>query len=292
MSEPQGNAADAKRARKRLFVQAREHVPYIAVQTSDGPVFLVATTDQQLGRSLFVARSRGEMRTLETVFDVLKGIGRPLPRKPTLLDIGANIGTTAITALVVHRFGRVYAIEPEEGNLRLLRANAALNGVAKRLHVIPLAVSDRDSGVTLSLCPDNSGDHRVVSDPSRAAGRRVVEVESATVDGLVASGRLPADPDLVWIDAQGHEPAILRGAGRLLASGAPVVVEVDGSREAAGEFDELAAVLHASGRQMIDLRGIEGRFTPSMVPPDNDEFLAALQREGRISDVLLLPPRV
>lgn len=141
------------------------------------------------------------------------------PRRGVFVDVGANIGTTCLPALHVHEFRRAIAIEPEQSNARLLAANAALNGLSERITIHQVAASDRTGTLRLSIHPSNSGGHRV----TEGAGQ---EVAATTLDSLLeAEGVSPADVGLLWIDVQGHELAVLRGAGSLLAARVPFVVE-------------------------------------------------------------------
>ena len=59
-----------------------------------------------------------------------------------VLDVGANIGTVAVSLLVRHGVERIVAVEPDAENVRMLRANLALNGVQDRVEIHELALSD------------------------------------------------------------------------------------------------------------------------------------------------------
>ncbi len=59
------------------------------------------------------------------VLDVLRDLAAP---NTALVDVGANIGWfTVIGSRLIGEGGRVYAIEPEPRNLRLLRRNVSVN---------------------------------------------------------------------------------------------------------------------------------------------------------------------
>ena len=54
----------------------------------------------------------------------------------------------------------------------------------------------------------------------------MIKVRATTLDSLLAEETVRVDDlGLVWMDTQGHEPYILRGAQSLLASSIPVLIE-------------------------------------------------------------------
>ncbi|MBJ7471358.1 MAG: FkbM family methyltransferase [Solirubrobacteraceae bacterium] len=156
---------------------------------------------------------------------------RPLEGK-TFLDVGANIGTASLCALVRQGAARAVLFEPHPSNLRLLRMNLAANDLTDRGTVCATAVSDAAGEVTFEESTDNIGDHRVRDTSATAAGalgeehRTTITVPAVTLDeGLSGAGVDPADVGLVWVDVQGHETHVLDGAADLLKTGAPWCVE-------------------------------------------------------------------
>jgi FkbM family methyltransferase len=128
-----------------------------------------------------------------------------------VVDVGAHIGYfTIIMSLLVGQGGRVFAFEPEPGNLRLLRKNLNLNAI-DNVTVESKAVSDRAERAGLHLSGDNTGDHRLYGSP----GRKVCVVETLALDDYFQSLARPVH--FVKIDAQGLEPRILDGMGSLIA---------------------------------------------------------------------------
>jgi FkbM family methyltransferase len=129
----------------------------------------------------------------------------PLTRPPaTILDLGANIGLTAIY------FGRLFpraelaCVEPVPDNLRLLRRNLVLNSV--RAKVVPAAVDVRDGLVTIELQTRNS-EHKVVAAATQSA-RPTIEVAGMSVPTLLR--QLAWDRiGLLKVDIEGHEAALL-----------------------------------------------------------------------------------
>jgi FkbM family methyltransferase len=152
------------------------------------------------------------------------------------LDIGANNGVVSIGMLATGEFEAAIAIEPDPRNFALLQGNIEVNDFGDRFACLNFAVSDQRSELEFELSEINYGDHRVRSQRPDAKSRelfneskrRVINVPADTLDNLLAG--LEADcarqVSLVWIDVQGYEGYVFRGATDLLARGIPVVSEI------------------------------------------------------------------
>lgn len=143
----------------------------------------------------------------------------------TVLDVGANVGYFSLLAADLGGGdSRVVAFEPQERVAAMLRRTLELN-MAGRVELIESACGDRDGTVGLSLSPDprNTGLATVRSSGSLAV---TSEVPIIRLDRFCATYDLT--PDLMKIDVEGTEEAVLRGAERLIARGIPrsVICEV------------------------------------------------------------------
>jgi FkbM family methyltransferase len=134
-----------------------------------------------------------------------------------MVEVGANIGTTTVQAAKLG--ATVLAFEPEPWNYRLLRANLAVNDVDSRVTAVRAGCSSSDRAGFMELSGVNSGDHRVSESGS-------VPIELVALDSYLKEQCIPADSvALLWLDTQGHEPDVLRGARDLLATRPPLVAE-------------------------------------------------------------------
>lgn len=192
----------------------------------------------------FVARTDGPMET---------GV---------FLDIGANIGTHGLHALS-EGFERVIALEPDPMNFRLMRANQILNGKDGQVLNICAAASDTDGTGVLEQSTENFGDHRVQvgaggTDLYKEGTRKTEKIRLARLDTLLEEAGVAVDTlSLAWIDAQGHEGQLLRGAGTILAAGVPLVMEFwPYGLSRAGGYPQLRACLDM-GQRLYDLREIK-----------------------------------
>jgi FkbM family methyltransferase len=160
-----------------------------------------------------------------------------------ILDVGTNTGLYALAAKAVAPHARVAALEPVERIRTKLVANVALNRFD--ITVIAAAASDRDGTATL-LDPGDSHALSATLDPAgRVLGAHRAEpvtVTVARIDSLIAQGAVRA-PDLLKIDVEGHEPAVLRGMERHLRERRPVLFIEVLTAEAAAEVNALVKPL-------------------------------------------------
>ena len=212
-------------------------VPYLVAGHPEH--FVVATADKVIGRELFL-HGEFDFAKLQTALTIIEREG--LPRPQHLIDVGANIGTIVIPALARGLMQSATAIEPHPTNLRLLRANLALNGLSERVRVLAQAVG-AESGASLFLTESltNSGNHSI--------GRTGLPIPSSRLDDV----ECPRDGALLWMDIEGYEGHALRGAPNLLAAGIPVVCEYNtGYLENSGGMNWFREAL--AGRRIFDLK--------------------------------------
>ena len=173
------------------------------------------------------------------------------------VDVGANIGNHAILAASrVGPFGRVFAFEPNERCFSLMRKSAIVNWVHDRLRVLELGVSDTLGTAKLNFSATQLGGASIDTGTKKSdcldatmmvlGDEQTILIETTTLDAT-----FPVDLPIkvLKIDAEGHEPAILRGAGRLLSKRSFDYILVEAIAELAGTrwVEHLAAF-----RQLID----------------------------------------
>ena len=167
-------------------------------------------------------------------------------------DIGASSGFyTLIAARAIGPAGVVVAFEPLPSSAVDLRKNIVLNGL-ENVIVLELAIGDSPGRAVLV----EAGLQAAVA--VAAAG---VAVDVVTLDDLVAGERVPP-PDLIKMDVEGAELAVLRGATRTLHAHRPVLlVEVhDG-----GDWRVLAGLLAEHGYSWHGVESAEPQFSTEPV---------------------------
>jgi FkbM family methyltransferase len=140
---------------------------------------------------------------------------RRLQRGARVFDIGAHQCIVAMMlAKTVGVDGFVLAVEANPDNCAAGERNRTLNGI-DNLRILHAAGAAHSGPVIF-----NRGPNGQVDDGSGAWGR--MEVQGVSVDDLAAAHGVP---DLLFIDVEGFECALLRGAQKTLASGPDCFVE-------------------------------------------------------------------
>jgi FkbM family methyltransferase len=145
-------------------------------------------------------------------------------------DVGAHIGWIAVwLAHLVGPAGRVVAFEPGRNNLAHLRRN--LKGL-KQAALIESAVGAADGEATLfeeSLTGQNNAVgapyHKLAANAAQnVAAAEIItrQVPLLALDTFAARESLA--PDLVKLDVEGHELAVLHGMAHLLREAPPMLV--------------------------------------------------------------------
>jgi len=141
----------------------------------------------------------------------------------TLIDVGANIGVYTVYAALRHPGIRVIAVEPEYGNLHLLRDNVVANGLQDQVEIYSVAFSSRSGPSFLHVQDFTPGAALHAESPNRLTrtimGRPVVGREGVwvlTLDSFCEQTGL--QPTGLKIDVDGTEAEILKGGGRTLGS--------------------------------------------------------------------------
>ena len=142
--------------------------------------------------------------------------------KGIFVDVGGNYGIYTILAGLTRADVEIHTFEPLREAVDHLHRNAALNGIAKRVTVHDLALSDSAGQAKLYL-PDPSHGLLETSASLEAEFKNehagYQEVETRTLDSYSFDQPI----SVVKIDVEGHEHAVIKGARRMLAEDRPVI---------------------------------------------------------------------
>ncbi len=188
------------------------------------------------------------------------------------IDIGANIGTQSLYALLSGKFCGVISIEPDLHNLFLLRRNLTHNGFNDRVLVVELAASDREGVAKFYRDAENFGAHSLRPlQPGRPVS--CVEVKMRPLDTILKDlGISPADVGLVLIDVEGHEIEVLKGMEAVRRHRVPIVAEVSGQAHGPVGIAELRALLAADYDHIARLRSRFDAEKPLLQDLDGFDF--------------------
>ncbi len=127
-------------------------------------------------------------------------------------DIGAHYGYYSLLASqIVGASGQVVAVEPSPRNLLVLRQHIALNGCAN-VTLVESAVGNHEGEARF--------DNRAGSGVGRLSAEGPLTVQLTTMDALA---RNYPKPDVLKIDVEGAEEAVLWGGRRVLESAKPAI---------------------------------------------------------------------
>ena len=124
---------------------------------------------------------------------------------PTVVDIGANIGSFSLFALARIPSGRVFAFEPEPKNFATLDANIRLNKMGDRCTVVNKGISGREETRTLYVTDVQSGTNSLFNQGKHVA---TAEIECITLADIFKQFRIERC-DFLKIDCEGAEYEIL-----------------------------------------------------------------------------------
>ena len=175
-------------------------------------------------------------------------------------DVGANVGFFSLVASrSVGNLGSLYAFEARSDIARAAEANFRRNHI--QATVLPVAVADRDGTATLLVANHPGG--ATIEESAASDTHHAVTVEQVAIDTLIRTGRIPA-PDVVKIDVEGAELAVIRGMTETMRTWRPhLVFEIDAPDRAGMEdrytearqvLAELGYRMHAPGPQLCGYR--------------------------------------
>ncbi len=208
------------------------------------------------------------------------------------LDLGANIGTTGIyflTKLAPNL--KLFAVEPDAENFKLLRVNLIMNELENRTTLVNCGLGEDFDTLTMYRDLKNPGGNSVFRLREEFPAETI---QIAPLDYLLAESSIaPEEVKYIWIDTEGFEPQVLLGAKNLLAkSFAPVFMECNLlAWQKSGSLDRMIDLLAAVGyRHFIWVYEYLQSCAENIYPLDalNDFVKDAPPPLGRIGDIFLI----
>ncbi|MEO7989467.1 MAG: FkbM family methyltransferase [Chryseolinea sp.] len=167
----------------------------------------------------------------------------------TVIDIGANIGWTALNFAQLSATGTVIGFEPDPFNYSVCKANIARNTLPN-LMVLPFGLGETSAEVMMEVrTPENRGGNRIA--PQGSAG--AVNVHIKRLDDVTEVSSLSAI-NLMKLDVEGYELKVLRGAKNILQKHKPTLfieVDDDNLNDQHDSAKDLVSFLEACGYSSI-----------------------------------------
>jgi FkbM family methyltransferase len=139
-----------------------------------------------------------------------------IPRNALVVDAGAFPGDFTVAAARLVPDGKVLALEPEPHNREYLERMVHLNGMGKRVEVLPYALSDRCGSDELIKGTNSS---HLVSLASKSGV--TFKADTVDLDSLLNGENRPM---IVKMDIEGAELLAIQGASRTLSRGAQFAI--------------------------------------------------------------------
>lgn len=215
------------------------------------------------------------------IFELRRG---RLCQGASVLDVGAHQAVVAmILARIVGVQGAVVAVEAEPHNARIASQNVIANAITN-VTVVHAAASDRPGMVSFA--------EGLNGNIAREGIPGSISVPAITVDEMAL---LYGCPDVVFIDVEGHEARVLRGASSTIAGGeTDFFVELHDAAALAAAGSTADEVLAHFGPETFEVCIAQTDNTPpgvasSHLLTDWEPPQSALHREGRRCFVVARP---
>lgn len=156
-------------------------------------------------------------RTFDSVVNKIK-------EARVILDVGANIGSTALMFARLNPNAVIYAFEPHNVTYKRALRNISINKF-KNIELIQKGLGEQPRVVKLyEVAENNPGANRILEEGNDYPS---TEIEIDTIDNIVRQKNL-ATVDFIKMDVEGYEFSVLKGAINTLLKYHPVLhIELD-----------------------------------------------------------------
>lgn len=137
-----------------------------------------------------------------------------IDRDSVVADVGANVGY--YTLLMAQRAKRVYAIEPDKEIFGILKKNVEENNL-KNVVLVGAAAGAKKERIKYYKNEENYGDGRVFESKN---GKFVGFINCLRLDDILINEQKIC---LIKIDVQGWEPAVAKGAKKIIDRDSPIL---------------------------------------------------------------------
>jgi FkbM family methyltransferase len=145
-----------------------------------------------------------------------------LDNAETILDIGANTGLYSLIAGVNNSDTKVYSFEPMPVIAETLRRNIRANSF-DHVQVFEMALTDQDGEITLHVPVQSTLPMGSSTSADFRRNTKPITVKAQTLDSFISEQQI-RQVDLMKIDTESTEPAVLRGGERLIKRDRPLII--------------------------------------------------------------------
>lgn len=147
---------------------------------------------------------------------------------PVVLDVGANVGDwTASFHSISGRNATVHAFEPVSATYQQLSQNINRLNIESQTITQQIAFSEQAGEIDILVVEDGLGINTLEFDERmKFTAQRLEKVTTTTIDDYASRFGIPRI-NLLKIDTEGHDLAVLRGAKQLLAESSIDVIQFE-----------------------------------------------------------------
>ncbi|WP_458094221.1 FkbM family methyltransferase [Roseomonas sp. WA12] len=262
---------------RRALSEADASANY-AIAEGEGFRLFASPSDAAVGRHVLAGEYENE------VVAVFRSVLRP---GMGVLDIGANIGYfSMLSAMLVGPSGRVFAVEPNPGNARMIEASRVLNGFGQ------VTVLQAGAGRAVGLLALNTSHSNGTTSTLEARSASILEARTVACLPLDSVVPIADSIDLIKIDVEGAEYNALFGCRTIIQRHRPVIIS---------EFSPglMAGISGISGEGYLnwlsdlgyDLFSIEPDGSLSAANGDPEVIMATYRRRGTDHIDIVARPR-
>ena len=218
---PRGKGA-VVRSLGPLFVRDRSHF----LVTRHGAKLVLSPDSMDVYSTMWGHHNAWDYDDFLICFDSIEDGG-------VFYDIGANVGYFSVEMTQLTKgCVKTVAFEPQDRLADAIRVSAEANGFGSQLLVMNLLVGDHNGMAPIYLAPATI--HTSASADTNRQIKATSEKEMATIDSLVASGRIPP-PTMFKMDIEGSEHLAFAGARETLRAHQPhIFIEYNQSDDPGG----------------------------------------------------------
>ena len=211
-----------------------------------------------------------------------------LPKKPTILDVGANVGLFSLSYATMFEEAEIYSFEPVPFIFNYLNQNLKINpNLSNNVHTYNFGMSNCIEQKQLSI-PVPQQHERYIKDldirlySALGQGKEKFDAQFTLIDDWVDDFQIRS-VDFIKIDVEGYEYLVLEGATKTLLSFKPVVMF---------ELNQLTLTLsNRSADDYLRFANDHGYSVFGLQYGYKSELLAinSAEQVGLISDLILFP---
>jgi len=171
-----------------------------------------------------------------------------------IIDIGANIGATALNFAKKVSDGKVFSFEPSPYNYQKASKNISLNSFSNITLINQGLGNEKTTAFLYNVNPNNRGMQRLLNVEGENTAYEKTAVEIDTLDCSMQKFSIPK-PSLIKIDVEGFEYKVIQGGKETISKYRPALfIELDDNnlREQGNTANELVQLIQQLQYKIIN----------------------------------------